>query len=72
MSGCLPLTEFTNNLTFKVSSYQVKNAGIVHWCYFAVAIVGPNGVGKSTLLKMLTGDLQPVSLAVLLVLIVIN
>ncbi|XP_025114348.1 ATP-binding cassette sub-family F member 1-like [Pomacea canaliculata] len=24
-----------------------------------VAIVGPNGVGKSTLLKLLTGDLQP-------------
>lgn len=30
-------------------------------CFFAVAIVGPNGVGKSTLLKLLTGDLQPVS-----------
>lgn len=24
-----------------------------------VAIVGPNGVGKSTFLKLLTGDLQP-------------
>lgn len=26
-----------------------------------VAIVGPNGVGKSTFLKLLTGDLQPTS-----------
>ena len=25
-----------------------------------VAIVGPNGVGKSTLIKLLTGDLTPV------------
>lgn len=25
-----------------------------------IAIVGPNGVGKSTFLKLLTGDLQPV------------
>lgn len=24
-----------------------------------VAIVGPNGVGKSTFLKLLTGDLEP-------------
>lgn len=24
-----------------------------------IAIVGPNGVGKSTFLKLLTGDLQP-------------
>jgi ABC-type Mn2+/Zn2+ transport system ATPase subunit len=28
---------------------------------FAVAIVGPNGVGKSTLLKLLMGVLTPVS-----------
>ena len=27
----------------------------------SVAIVGPNGVGKSTFLKMLTGALEPVS-----------
>jgi len=26
-----------------------------------VAIVGPNGVGKSTLLKLLIGELEPVS-----------
>lgn len=26
-----------------------------------VALIGPNGIGKSTLLKMLTGDLQPSS-----------
>lgn len=26
-----------------------------------VAIVGPNGVGKSTLLKLLLGDIQPTS-----------
>ena len=26
-----------------------------------VAIVGPNGVGKSTLIKLLVGDLEPVS-----------
>lgn len=25
-----------------------------------IAIVGPNGVGKSTFLKLLTGDLQPI------------
>ena len=29
--------------------------------YFAVAIVGPNGVGKSTLLKLLMGVIPPVS-----------
>ena len=29
--------------------------------YFTVAIVGPNGVGKSTFLKLLVGDLEPVS-----------
>ncbi|GJM76334.1 hypothetical protein HMSSN036_85500 [Paenibacillus macerans] len=26
-----------------------------------VALIGPNGIGKSTLLKMLTGDLKPAS-----------
>jgi len=30
-------------------------------CSVAVAIVGPNGVGKSTLLKLLIGELDPVS-----------
>jgi len=30
-------------------------------CYIVVAIVGPNGVGKSTLLKLLIGELEPVS-----------
>ena len=28
---------------------------------FSVAIVGPNGVGKSTFLKLLLGELEPVS-----------
>ena len=27
----------------------------------SVAIVGPNGVGKSTFLKLLIGELEPVS-----------
>ena len=31
-----------------------------------VAIVGPNGVGKSTFLKLLTGDLEPVSFPIML------
>lgn len=31
------------------------------YCRAAVAIVGPNGVGKSTLLKLLMGELDPVS-----------
>jgi ATP-binding cassette subfamily F protein 1 len=26
-----------------------------------IAIVGPNGVGKSTLLKLLTGKIEPVN-----------
>lgn len=30
---------------------------------FVVAIVGPNGVGKSTLLKLLIGELEPVGSA---------
>ena len=34
------------------------------YCYVAVAIVGPNGVGKSTLLKLLIGELDPVSCVV--------
>ena len=29
--------------------------------FFAVAIVGPNGVGKSTFLKMITGKVDLVS-----------
>ena len=30
-----------------------------------VAIVGPNGVGKSTLIKLLTGDLTPVCIHII-------
>lgn len=42
------------------------------WLYIvflfsAVAVVGPNGVGKSTFLKLLCGDLTPVSLLCALV-----
>ena len=29
--------------------------------YITVAIVGPNGVGKSTFLKLITGVIDPVS-----------
>ena len=32
-----------------------------------VAIVGPNGVGKSTLIKLLVGDLTPVCIALLII-----
>jgi len=34
-------------------------------CCVTVAIVGPNGVGKSTLLKLLIGELEPVSCVLL-------
>ena len=46
---------------------------VVHcckWCIaVAVAIVGPNGVGKSTLLKLLMADIEPVSVSLLMLLI---
>lgn len=34
---------------------------LTSFCPLAVCIVGPNGVGKSTLLLLLTGKLTPVS-----------
>ena len=37
----------------------IKTASL--FLLLTVAIVGPNGVGKSTFLKMLTGEIEPVS-----------
>jgi len=40
----------------------------VLWCHcVVVAIVGPNGVGKSTLLKLLIGELEPVNVIVVII-----
>lgn len=38
-----------------------KSPGLVIVFLLSVCIVGPNGVGKSTLLLLLTGKLTPVS-----------
>lgn len=29
--------------------------------FFVCAVVGPNGIGKSTLLKLISGELEPIS-----------
>jgi ATPase subunit of ABC transporter with duplicated ATPase domains len=46
---------FGNNILFKNVDFGVDMKS-------RIAIVGPNGVGKSTLLKLLYGKLEPVAL----------
>lgn len=49
------------NITFKYPNqpYLFKNLDFAIDMTSRVAIVGPNGVGKSTLLKLLLGDIEP-------------
>lgn len=49
--------QYGNNLLFKNLEFGVDMDS-------RVAIVGPNGVGKSTLLKLLVGKLEPVRLLI--------
>lgn len=51
------------NVTFKYPDqpYLFKNVDFAVDMTSRVAIVGPNGVGKSTLLKLLLGDIPPTS-----------
>nr|QUF59462.1 ATP-binding cassette transporter Abcf1 [Brachionus angularis] len=51
------------NVSFKYDnqSYLFKTIDFAIDMTSRVAIVGPNGVGKSTLLKLLLGDIQPTS-----------
>lgn len=44
--------------------YLYKNLDFGIHIESRIALVGPNGVGKSTLLKLITGDLEPVEGAV--------
>jgi AAA15 family ATPase/GTPase len=54
-------TENTVQTIHGVRANEVRLHFFIFFIYFiTVAIVGPNGVGKSTLLKLLTGDLEPV------------
>lgn len=49
------------NISFRYpdQSFLFKNLDFAIDMTSRVAIVGPNGVGKSTLLKLLLGDIQP-------------
>jgi ATP-binding cassette subfamily F protein 1 len=50
------------NISFQYDGrYIFKNLNFAITCDSRVAIVGPNGVGKSTLLRILIGDLAPES-----------
>lgn len=51
------------NISFKYENqpYLFKNLDFAIDMTSRVAIVGPNGVGKSTLLKLLLGDILPTS-----------
>lgn len=51
------------NITFKYDNQQYLFKGLDFGIDMSsrVCIVGPNGVGKSTLLKLLLGDIQPTS-----------
>ena len=46
--------EYDNKILFENFSYEMKPGA-------KLGIVGPNGVGKTTLIKILTGQIQPVS-----------
>ncbi len=50
------------NVCFKYKDqYQVKDLSLRVFKGDKIALIGPNGTGKSTLLKLLLGDLQPQS-----------
>ena len=48
-------------------SYEVAGKEIIHDVSFAIndgekiGLIGPNGVGKTTLLKLISGDISPTS-----------
>lgn len=47
------------SVSFDGENPLFRNASFDLWRGETVALIGPNGIGKSTLLKALTGDLQP-------------